>query len=528
MKKLLLLLIFLPSFLFSQDIILKGDINENMALSSKNAYLLFANVRVNPPYTLTIEKGTVIYGDYFSGGTLIIKPGAKIIAEGSVEEPIIFTSSNTKEGSTTKPSWGDWGGLVILGNAPINNPGGKEYYTGIGDLYGGNIIDDSSGMLKYIRIEYAGTSFSLSYKYNGLGLAGVGNKTIIENIQVAYSLADSFGWFGGTVNCKNLVSYKSWDDDFDFNLGYSGKLQFLFALRDPEIANLSPESNGFESDNDGSGSVNEPRTSPTVYNATIIGPIKNAQTNYNRFFRRGMHLRRSSQSSFYNTLIMGWPTGLLIDGKTTAQEAQKGNWVLKNSIIAGSRIKDLDTTKTDGSFDINSWFINNDNRTFAANDEVKLIDPFNTTNPNPFPGNDSPALTGAASPPDNGFFDTSASYVGAFKDNNWLEGWTKFDYDVATAVDEPETLQDEYILHQNYPNPFNPVTTIKYSIPITCFVNISVYDILGREITTLVNKVKHPGNYEIKFDGTKLASGVYIYRIKAGNFSDSKKLTLIK
>ena len=152
---------------------------------------------------------------------------------------------------------------------------------GPGDQYGGTDPDDNSGVMKYVRIEYPGIAYSLNNEINGLTFGGVGRGTTIDYIQVSYSGDDSYEWFGGTVNCKHLIAYRGWDDEFDTDFGFRGKLQFLVGLRDPEVADQSG-SNGFESDNDGSGSTNSPRTSPTWWNVTLVGPLGN-NNNSNQF-----------------------------------------------------------------------------------------------------------------------------------------------------------------------------------------------------------------------------------------------------
>jgi hypothetical protein len=537
MKTIILFLLIGFSFLFSwnqsfgQDIALEGDITQDLSLTSNNTYLLKGYVRVFPPATLRIEAGTTIYSGPDYSGTLVIKSGAKILAEGTKQQPIIFTSVNNRGDSGIAPQYGDWGGIIILGNAPINVESGSAIIEGAGDSYGGSNPNDSSGIMRYVRIEYCGQGFYLNHLPSSLTLAGVGNKTIIDFVQSTYAGKDAFTWYGGTVNCKNLVSYKSRDDDFDFDFGYQGKLQFLLCIRDRDIADVNV-SNGFESDNDGSGSLNEPRTSPTIYNATIIGPVENTQTIYNEYYENGMDIRRSSQGVFCNILLMGWPTGLLVDGKTIAQDAQNSNWALRNSIISGSRNKDLDTIRTDGTFDITTWFTDNDNRIVLTNEKVKLTAPYDTVEPNYFPQPDSPVLIEAAIPPDDGFFDTTANYVGAFKENNWLEGWTKLDYDINTSVDELEKVPEGFMLYQNYPNPFNPVTTIMYQIPKDGFVNLKIYDILGSEVTTLVHEFKKAGKYETSLSvievKSNLASGTYIYRLTSGSYAASKKFLILK
>jgi hypothetical protein len=142
----------------------------------------------------------------------------------------------------------------------------------------------------------------------------------------------------------------------------------------------------------------------------------------------------------------------------------------------------------------------------------------------------SPALTGGGTPPADGFFDPSATFVGAFGSENWMEGWTNFNpvgY-VTSIENEDGAIVSDFILEQNYPNPFNPGTTIKYVLPEASNVKITVTNILGQEVAELVNEFKQAGNFIVGFDGTNLSSGVYIYKLEAGASVISKKMTLIK
>ncbi len=514
--------------LITSQVVLQGDITTDMTLTSDKVYKLVDIVRVQPPATLTIQAGTVIYGDNATKGSLIIKPGAKIMAVGNEFNPIVFTSQYAMPGSTQQPNYGDWGGVILLGNAPINVPGGTATIEGPGDSYGGNNPDDNSGVMSYVRIEYPGIAYSLNNEINGLTFGGVGRGTQIDHIQVSYSGDDSFEWFGGNVNCKYLVAYRGWDDDFDTDFGYNGKLQHLVALRDPQIADQS-SSNGFESDNDGAGSLNNPRTAPTWYNVTLVGPQENSSSTYNSLFKRGMHLRRSSQNKVYNAIIMGWPTGILLDGKNVINDAVAGNMFVKNSIIAGSTKKSVDSTGSVAGFNPTDWFTNNGGRIFTSTSDVMLKDPFNLLEPNFMPKDNSPIFTGAAVPPNDGFFDTDANYVGAFGYKNWLNGWTRFNTLTSVRIKENlNSIPENFELSQNYPNPFNPTTTIKFSIPEANNVRLSVYNILGQQVSELVNDYKSAGTYLVNWNAENLASGIYIYRLEVGNFSISKKMTLLK
>ena len=240
-------------------VVLQGRITQDSTLTADKQYLLRGFVTVERGATLTIEPGTIIYGEKETKGSLIIKRGGKIYANGTKDRPIVFTSAQP----VGQRAAGDWDGVIILGEAPINVPGGTAVIEGgLGDdgIYGGNNPDDSSGVFRYVRIEFPGIPYQPDNEINGLTLGGVGRKTLIEYVQVSYSGDDSFEWFGGNVNARYLVAYKGLDDDFDTDFGWSGKVQFALAVRDPNIADISG-SNGFESDNDGTGSTNQPRTS---------------------------------------------------------------------------------------------------------------------------------------------------------------------------------------------------------------------------------------------------------------------------
>ena len=259
----------------TENTILEGRITANRTLSAQYTYKLRGLVYVTNGAILTIEPGTKIVGENGKTGGLIITRGCKIIADGTVDKPIVFTS----EAAT--PQRGDWAGLVLLGQAPNNSSfngiqgvgaveGGINNSDGLG-LYGTPSSQqqapfDNSGILRYVRIEYAGYAFLPDNEINGLTFGAVGSGTVIDHVQVSYANDDSFEWFGGTVNCKHLISYRTLDDDFDTDNGFSGKVQFGISLRDSAVADIS-KSEAFESDNDANGSSLTPQTSAVFSNA---------------------------------------------------------------------------------------------------------------------------------------------------------------------------------------------------------------------------------------------------------------------
>lgn len=536
-KSFLLIILMILTVTGSAQEVLQGDITTNITLTSNKTYLLRGFVRVQSGATLTIQPGTVIFGENSTQGSLIVKPGGKLIANGTATQPIVFTSEFAKQGSTRQPTYGDWGGIILLGNAPINVPGGTASIEGPGDSYGGSDPNDNSGSLRYVRIEYPGIAFSPNNEINGITFGGVGSGTVVEHIQVSYSGDDSFEWFGGNVNGKYLIAYRGWDDDFDTDFGYSGKLQYLLAVRDPLIADQS-QSNGFESDNDGSGSGNTPLTAPTWFNVTMVGPKVTDTTTVNSLYRRGMHLRRNSQNKISNALIMGWPTGVLLDRSGTINGAINGTNYIKNSIIAGATSKAIDTTGSPNlSWDPVAWFTTtNSGRIFTANSGAGITDPFNLNAPNFMPKAGSPALTGAITPPADGFFDPNGGlHVGAFGTTDWTQGWANWlsgaGY-ILTDVKEKDLVSGstvtDYALSQNYPNPFNPSTVISFSLPEASEVVLKVYNALGQEVAVLANTDFSAGQHSVTFNGSQLSSGIYFYSLIANNQVITKSMMLIK
>ena len=515
---------------------LSGNITSNVTLTSSNTYLLKGFVYVKDGATLTIEPGTIIYGDKDTKGALIIEQGGKIIANGTADQPIVFTSALP----AGQRNYGDWGGVILCGKAPINVPGGTATIEGgVGSIYGGNDPADNSGILRYVRIEFPGIAFQPNNEINGLTLGGVGRGTTIEYVQVSYSGDDSFEFFGGTVNANHLVALRGLDDDFDTDFGYSGKVQFAVSLRDPQAADQSA-SQGFETDNDATGTTNTPKTSAIFSNITLVGPKVNNADVVNSNYKRAAHLRRNTEFSFYNSIVMGWPgsgagSGIFIDANSTADNATSDKLQIRNIILAG---KDTVTTNATNGFNALAWFDTPayGNTRLASTAEVGLVDPFNLTNPNFTPKTGSPALAGADftnARLTDAFF-TPTTYRGAFGSTRWDLGWTNYNpqYGIYSIVSEvkrvSEIIPAAYMLEQNYPNPFNPSTQINYALPKSGVVTLKIYDVLGRDVTTLVNEYQTAGEYRATFNAAGFATGVYFYRLSVGNYSEVKRMLFVK
>lgn len=313
---------------------LSSDVTSNTTLSG--VVLLQNKIYVKNNSTLTILPGTIIRGDYSTQGTLIVTKGSKIIADGTISSPIVFTS-NEDIGNRAE---GDWGGLVILGQAVNNQPGGLANIEGISPTsnteYGGSNDQDNSGVLRYVRVEFAGIPLEPNKEINGITFGSVGSGTNVDYVQVSFSGDDSFEWFGGTVNCKHLIAYKGIDDDFDTDFGYRGKVQFGLAVRDNTRYDAPGDSNCFESDNDATGSGNFPQTSAIFSNFTIVGPLGDgAQTlPIGEKFEKAFRIRRNSSISVFNSLVTGWEKGLSIEGTATEANVISGNLVFSNNVLS--------------------------------------------------------------------------------------------------------------------------------------------------------------------------------------------------
>ena len=285
--------------------------------------------------TLTIAPGTIIRGDKLTQGTLIITRGAKIIADGTAANPIVFTS-NEAVGARNE---GDWGGLVILGLAKNNQPGGVANIEGIvpttDSQFGGNFDNDYSGILRYVRVEFAGIALEPNKEINGITFGSVGNQTIVDYVQVTLSGDDSFEWFGGTVNCKHLIAYRGLDDDFDCDFGYRGKVQFALSIRDKDLYDAPGDSNAFECDNDAAGSTAQPKTRPVFSNVTLVGAKGNGTTALptGEKFEKAFRLRRNSAVSVLNSLVTGWEKGLSIEGAPVVANVNGDTMVFVNNIL---------------------------------------------------------------------------------------------------------------------------------------------------------------------------------------------------
>jgi hypothetical protein len=403
------------------DTVLLGSFTASKTLTSDKTWILKGYVYVPNGITLTIQPGTRIISDVTEKGALIIERGGKIDAAGTATQPIVFTSG--KAAGSRAP--GDWGGLVILGRAKTNRSSTPIIEGGIDRPYGGTDDADNSGTLRYVRIEYAGIAAFANSEINSLTMGGVGSGTTIEYIQTSYANDDAFEIFGGKVNAKYLVAAYTADDDFDFDFGYTGKIQYAVSLRDPAFVDGGDAGNGIESDNDNPPTITPLTTRPILSNFTFVGPNGATGTLANHNYAN--RFRRNTRFVLRNSILMGYQKGgFSIEQDETATAYKNDLSVFSenlvhavaspyrsgSAIITGAEMQ----TKAEASGCI----------TYANAADINLESPFNLTNPNFAPKAGSPALTGAIYNGDLDAFFTTGTFRGAVGTTNWLSGWTRF------------------------------------------------------------------------------------------------------
>jgi hypothetical protein len=443
-----------------KTVTLSGHITRDTTLLAADNNFLSGLVYVDAGVTLTVEAGATVKSAYSGTNTaaLIVKRGAKIMAVGTPEKPIVFTSANPT------PTSGDWGGIELLGKAPVNSANGGApglyipeggFNTANGDGLAGSgdaiaplpVNDDNSGTLQYVRIEYAGYAFLPNQEINALTMACVGSGTTIDHVQVSYAKDDAFEWFGGTVNCKYLVAYKTQDDDFDTDNGFNGSVQFGLIVRDSAIADVS-KSEAFESDNDGSGSTLTPQTKAVFCNVSAFGPLATPDNIGNSNYQgAAVQIRRNSSLSIFNSAFVGWKTGILIDaglGRPTDLNITDGTLQLSGILLISCKNQVAytasGTTATGATqASMEAWFTSNTkNKIITANAvQNTYTRPFDYLLPDFAPFGNAAVVIPSAT---NTHFDDpiiiarpfirKVDFIGAVApsgaDANWFKGWTKF------------------------------------------------------------------------------------------------------
>jgi hypothetical protein len=431
-------------------------------LDATKRYLLKGQTFIPSGVTVTIPAGTVILGDKATKATLIVEKGGVLNANGTAAAPVVMTSSQ----GVGERDKGDWGGLVILGRAFTNQnvsdqnaAGQSPNIEGIDPpkYFGSNVRTndaESSGTYKYLRVEYAGIELSPNNETNSITMGGVGSGTTMEFCMVSFGGDDGYEWFGGAVNGKYLISHSTWDDDFDVDYGYSGKVQFALAVRNPFYADQS-QSNGFECDNGpqdtdtGAGTY----TTGTFSNVTIYGPIDRVGRSISANNVHTMDLRRRTAVSIFNSVMGGFPNGLRFNQASVLAQYNAGEGVLANNLLIGgggtnnlfassSAVTAAQVQAYWETAALNNAAVNippnDDNQTTYYSDLGLRIENFFAryqistypSNPNfTLTSGTATIATGASftNPKLAGGFFTETTYRGAFGDaTDWTDGWAEF------------------------------------------------------------------------------------------------------
>lgn len=545
-----ILLLMLPVFLLAQNTITVTDTSitggQTVNWTSDNTYLLDGLVFAEDGAVLNIEAGTVIKakqtpsnGD--NASALIITRGAKIFAEGTATQPIIFTSELDDIANSSDLTFADrglWGGVILLGKASMNNASGSGQVEGIDPnepraAFGGGTNpddNDNSGVMRYVSIRHGGTELAPGDEINGLTFGAVGRGTTIDHIEVFSNLDDGYEWFGGTVECKYLVAAFCADDGFDYDIGFRGKGQFWFAIQSADFGGRMAEMDGGTNPEDGL-----PYATPTIANATYIGPGITA-------FPQGdggecLIFRDNAGGQYYNSIFTEYNganggAGIKIEdlasGQDSRQRLESGDLVLGNNIWWQFGDGNTLSAIAPQSFVADSLAANG-NR--IIDPQLANIDRMNAQNLDPRPAGSGPAATGAISVADP-FFDAVIFY-GAFApyDSLWTDGWTALAQDnFTTGIQDGHngSSPKNFALMQNFPNPFNPTTEIRYELAESGTVTLNVFNTSGQKVAGLVNSVQQAGIHRVEWNANHLASGTYFYILRAGAKSEIRKMILLR
>lgn len=547
MKKILLGLFALTAFLsFNAQVTIvdDGSGTGTTTWTSDNVYILDGFVFVNEGQTLTIEAGTVIKGKPGTGAdasALIVARGATIIANGTEENPIIMTfEADALDGSTPYTTNGQWGGLIVLGDASLNSVPGETQIEGIPEteprgLYGGENDMDSSGSIKYVSVRHGGTDIGAGNEINGITLGGVGSETVIEHVEVFANADDGIEFFGGTAEVKWASIAFCGDDSFDYDEGWRGKGQFWFTVQDP-----NGEGNGDRGGEHDGGTDPEdgmPYATPTIYNVTYVGRGIDAG-------KRALTFRDNAGGEYHNGIFVNWGKGIDVENLSSGEDSYNQLTTNGNLAFAGNIFYDVAEDGTDATAEdlfkitmgTGGWTDDADSLaqlSASAAEFAMMFDDLGNEVMNPgldyaevdafafaldlVPAND---VDGGSAPSDD-FYD-AVTYRGAFEPNTtnltWLENWSYIDnlgflVDPIISVDENTEAS---IL--TYPNPVSDQFTLEVQEELVG-AQINVYNAVGQIVST--SRINAPRTVVSMNEMTR---GVYTVQIISEQYNYSKQI----
>lgn len=518
----------------------KKVLSGTVTLNASTVYLLKSFCIVPSGAKLVVPAGTIIRGMADANAspkmyaTLIVERGGMIELNGTSSSPVILTS-NKAVGSRER---GDWGGLVLAGKA-VNNQGADVQLEGFSNVafdntlgkHGGTDDGDNSGTITYTRVEFAGYAFEPNKEINGVTFGSVGNKTVVNGMQVSYSGDDAYEWFGGTVNAKHLIAFKTTDDDFDTDFGYRGAVQFGIAYRDSSYFDLSwnapsgsSTSETFESDNDASGSGLKPYTAPLFSNMTCIGPIGEGQKYSNlsktaqSAFRRGARIRRNSRLSIINSIFTGYRNFVMFDGDsvlvasgvkpngtvTETSNLFRNNYILNTASAAATGatntgLAEVDSKNTPAGLD--AWL------RLAANGNV--VDDVTNAKGNvlvDISGNDFRIIAGKTTSTMANFNNAVVDLFGKFNSVNHISE--------VSGVNV-------------YPNPAVNQLNVDFNSNITFNGSIQLVDLSGKALIQKSISINE-GTNTVSFETSNVSNGIYLVVMTSAKGQFSQKVIVNK
>jgi hypothetical protein len=405
---------------------LPAQITANRTLTNDRAYRISGIVQIRGNATLTVEPGTVIMGapgSFPSTSVLLVTTTGRLVAEGTRSRPVIMTSQQP-HGSRNR---GDWGGLILLGRARVNDASGALTIEGLPESedtrYGGTDDGHDCGRLRYVRVEFSGSLIRPNEETNSFTWGACGTATQSNYLQAHYGFDDSFEWFGGINDGKYLVGTYGADDYVDVQIGYRGRVQHGIFVANADLSNRGIESDNYERQFDA-----RPLGTPQMYNLSFIG------SNARGFDEAGspcLFFRRGSGGSFNNMLCFNWTTGTVGGADFASINPNIAAGTFSITGVLGWNNGSAATPAVANTFDAQ---IAADYRPHLsrAGANVVITNPM-MRNPLNYSAPDFRAMTGSPiwsaiwnQPPDDGFFDQWATWVGGMGDYDWTEEWTIF------------------------------------------------------------------------------------------------------
>lgn len=517
---------------------LTGTISSNTTLN-QTCYHLTGCVNVTSGHTLTINAGTKVFAA--SGASLVIERGAYLIAQGTSSSPIVFTTDQAV--SSRAPGY--WKGITVAGNATDNQSGFTLDRNCVNISCGGSNDLDSSGVLEYVQIHYAGGQATGEDEVNGLTLASVGSKTVLDHVQVAYSAQEGFAFLGGTVNGKYLVAYNNYGNDVKTDRGYRGLMQYGLLVRLDAAAHRSglPFSNGIYSINDDAHSANSIKTAPVFSNFSIIGPAYCGATGLSSDFKNGVLFADNTEARVYNSLIAGWPTGFFIQDLLTIQNANDNGTLFfaDNSLYNNSTdySNNPSWTGTGCEASMQDWMnIGNvsfntcamlDNQSFSSGlgYSSSICNNYCSSAPTFTVSSSSMSSPDYSTYNDvqSSFFD-AATYRGAIQSTDWTSGWTEFcpqSVDYCSEARPSAPAKTNGLLLQ--PNPAHNTTYAVFNAAEGLQLHLEVLDkVTGKVLQNIAYRTTYGGQQKVAVPLEGLRHGTYVVQLR---FPDGTPLSSI-